>query len=278
LIAGALAAALAGFCIALASVPDSRRRVTLAFAHPDGAALADAGWTAGWLRWEAVRWTFAGAMTLIAQLVGLPAALALPAALLPSLVIRDRARIARERARRELVRIVSSAHAALRAHAGLVEALHRGVEASDDRLARRPFARALSDFALGASLDDALTRAGAVERDARVRESLSSLALGVAERLPSDRVAELMASLADRLSHEGNLDDEVRARAGAARTQIVIMAAVVPALALYLAATTPGVADTLGSPLGRTLLVPVAAGLEVTGFLLSRRMLSSVLR
>ena len=47
--------------------------------------------------------------------------------------------------------------------------------------------------------------------------------------------------------------------------KIWIMAAVVPLLGLYLVATVPLVADVLTSELGRKLLIPAAAALELTG-------------
>ena len=45
----------------------------------------------------------------------------------------------------------------------------------------------------------------------------------------------------------------------------------------YLLATMPGLAATLGSTLGRTVLVPGAAVLEVTGIVVSRRIVRTVL-
>jgi Flp pilus assembly protein TadB len=67
------------------------------------------------------------------------------------------------------------------------------------------------------------------------------------------------------------LDAAGRARSSGARTQSYLLAAIVPGLALYLVATMPGLGGTLESPLGRFVLVPLAAGLELAGIVLGRR-------
>ena len=55
-----------------------------------------------------------------------------------------------------------------------------------------------------------------------------------------------------------------------------LLAAVVPLLAAYLVVTMPGLALTLGSGLGRTVLVPAAAALEIAGITVGRRIVRSV--
>jgi hypothetical protein len=58
--------------------------------------------------------------------------------------------------------------------------------------------------------------------------------------------------------------------------QIVLLAALVPGLALYLCLTVPGLAETLSMPLGRFVLLPLAALLETTGIIASRRVVSDI--
>jgi len=50
----------------------------------------------------------------------------------------------------------------------------------------------------------------------------------------------------------------------------------VPGLALYLALTVPGMAEALTTPLGRFVLLPLAATLEVIGVLASRRVAGEI--
>ena len=275
--AGAVAASLS--CLALVLAASSGawgpKRVDLAWRHPDRAALADLGWGRRLREWELLRMALllgAGGFALL----GAPAGLVPLAAVAPSLWVRDRARSGRERARRDTTAIVTAASVALASGAALVPALRLGLQQPASELARRPFVNALAAFSLGAALDVALRDARRQERDPRVSLALETLALGVGERLPTERVARLVGATADRLRHEERLDDEVRARAGGARMQVRLLALLVPVLALYLAATTPGVAGVLLGPVGRTVLMPTALALEVLGIVLSRRVVSAV--
>jgi Flp pilus assembly protein TadB len=50
----------------------------------------------------------------------------------------------------------------------------------------------------------------------------------------------------------------------------------VPALSLYLLLTMPGLSQTLSSPIGRFVLVPLALLLEIAGIVASRRVVRGV--
>jgi len=167
----------------------------------------------------------------------------------------------------------------LRSGASLPEALRRATEGTEDRLARRPFVDALRAFDLGAPLDRALrTAAHRSKSDARSQLAFETLAIGIESRLPYERAAILVAAVADRLAFEERLDEEVRARTGGLRAQVILLALVVPAIAAYLALTVPSLAATLGQPIGRFVLIPVAAVLEVVGVIASRRATVAVRR
>ena len=84
--------------------------------------------------------------------------------------------------------------------------------------------------------------------------------------------------MADRLAFEERLDEEVRARTGGLRAQVILLALVVPAIAAYLALTVPSLAATLEQPIGRFVLVPAAALLELAGLIASRRAIDGVRR
>ena len=60
------------------------------------------------------------------------------------------------------------------------------------------------------------------------------------------------------------------------RIQVVLLAVLVPSLGLYLALTVPGMRETFATPLGRFVLLPIAAMLETAGILASRRVVSTV--
>lgn len=275
-LSGALATAAA--VIALGALPRAR---TLSFGtvgHPDRSALRQAGWSLALWRWELVRAVLVALAAATAWLAGLPPAFGLVAAVVPSAVARLRAESARDRSREGTARLLQTAHAALRSGLALPEALRRAVGACDDAIARLPFESALRRFTLGDALDTALLDAIPLAVDERARTALTTLSVGIAERLPIDRAAALVGSLADRAAYEQQVDAEVRARASGARMQARILALTVPALALYLSVTMPGLATTLGGPLGRTILVPGAFGLEIAGIVLGRRIVRAAVR
>jgi len=271
--AGALAAALATSSAIFAPFVRGRFSPSRAVAHPDLRQLDDTNWRRPLWQWEALRagCILAGAAASFATpvpLIGTAAA----AALAPSILVRSRAATARWRARLATTRLLRATEAALRSGASLPEALRRATQASEDRLARRPFVDALRAFDLGAPLDQALrTAAHGSATDARSRLAFETLAIGIESRLPYDRAAILVAAVADRLAFEERLDEEVRARTGGLRAQVVLLALVVPAIAAYLALTVPSLAATLEQPIGRFVLIPGAAVLEVIGVIASRR-------
>jgi len=275
---GALACALAVTSLALA--PAFRAPVlAMPIAHPDRDALRDAGWTRSLLIWEATR---AGATLLalvIAVALSLPPIPAMVAgAIAPSMAARMRADRAGRRARGATTRMLRMTEAALRSNAGVPEALRRAIGGTEDRLAVRPFAAALRAFDLGAPLDDALRRAAGATADPRVRVALDTLALGIASRLPGERAGALVAAVADRLAFHERLEEDVRARTNGLQLQVILLAGLVPALTIYLSYTVPSLGSTLGSSLGKLVLIPAAVLLEAVGILASRRAVNGVLR
>ncbi|MDP9275854.1 MAG: hypothetical protein M3O99_09720 [Chloroflexota bacterium] len=278
--AGALAAALAVSSAVLAPFARHATSSGLPVGHPDRRALDDANWRAPLWQWELLRvgCILAGATLSLATPLPLIAIVA-AAALVPSIVIRSRAGTVRWRARRATTHLLRATEAALRSGASLPEALRRACGADgEDRLARRPFADALRAFDLGAPLDGALRESAHGVTDRRSRIALETLAMGIASRLPYDRAGILVAAVADRLAFEERLDEEIRARTAGLRSQVVLLALVVPAIAAYLAFTVPSLAATLGQPLGRFVLIPAALALEVIGILASRRAIEGAQR
>jgi Flp pilus assembly protein TadB len=268
--AGALAAALAVTCAL--SVPFvGAQRIVLRVAHPDLRALDEAQWARPLWHFEVVRAICVGIGAVLSFLLPVPTIAVLVAgALAPSIFVRARASEFRWRARLATTHLLRSTEAALRSGASLPEALRRAVDATRDRSARRPFAEALRAFDLGAPLDQAL-QASARATDPRSRIALETLAMGIASRLSYDRAGVLVSAVADRLAFEERLDEEIHARTGGLRSQVLLLALVVPAIAAYLSFTVPSLAATLGQPIGRFVLVPAALALEVVGLIASRR-------
>lgn len=276
---GALALGTAAVALVLALAGRDAAPSRVGLPHPDAGDLRDAGWRAGSWRWEAARLGLAGGAAVLAAATGMPVAVAaIVGAAAPSIWIRLRAEAARDRARDHLGRIIATAEAGLRSGTSLPDALRRASEAAADELASRPFRDALRSFDLGMGLDEALVTAARGARDDRTRLALGTIALGVAERLPRERLADLLAALGDRASFDERLRGEVRARAAGVRQQQLLLAGLVPAVALYLALTIPSLAATLGSDLGRFVLIPAGVGLEIAGAVLGRRVVRAGLR
>ena len=165
--------------------------------------------------------------------------------------------------------VLQATHAALRSGLPLAPALRVALERSPV-IALDPFQQALRAFELNAPLDVALRDAARLATDDRVSLALEALALIVAEQLPASRAAAVIGSVGDRLAFDARLADEVRARTSGVRAQIVLLALLVPALALYLVATLPGLAETLTSRLGMFVLIPCALVFETFGIIASR--------
>jgi Flp pilus assembly protein TadB len=272
-LAGALAAALAVVCLLLVPLGSSHIR-GLSLSHPERALLRDAGWTRSMLAWECLRALIAVCGFLVAGSLD-----ALPLGLLglagPTLVARSLAIRKRDERARQTVPLLQMTLAALRSGSSLTEALRLAAPPGSERVSG-PFAAAVRAFDLGAPLDVALREARAAARDQRVILGLDALSLCVAEQLSGSRCVTLIASVIDRLVFEQQVCDDVRARTSGLRVQVVLLAALVPGLALYLAVTVPGMAETLTAPLGRFVLLPLALLLEIAGVIASRRLVSVV--
>ena len=138
------------------------------------------------------------------------------------------------------------------------------------------YLRVLRAIDLNMPLADALREEAVRASDRRTAMALDALALVATERLPASRAGAVVASVADRLAFEAQLRDEVSARASGVRAQIVLLALLVPALALYLVATMPGLGTTLASPVGRFVLLPAAAAFELAGIVASRAIVRDI--
>jgi Flp pilus assembly protein TadB len=269
ILAGALACAVAVWLVAVAVLAPSPPRVS--WSHPERERLRDAGWPWSPARWEGMRLAGATLAAIIAAAVGMdPAIGTAMGAVVPSLALRARSDRRREGAAHLGLDQLRAIRAGLASGASLVESIQRSVAAITDPIAARPFRLVVRQFAVGLPLSDAL-RGGAAQADPRLRPALRTLAIGVEERLPVPQLAALADAVIERLTFDEQIETEVRARTSGVRIQIWAMAAIVPGLALYLAATVPLVAETLRSPLGTHLLIPAAVALELIGVMVARR-------
>jgi Flp pilus assembly protein TadB len=271
---GAIATALAVTCLVLA--PFGSQGVWMpSMTHPERSLLREVGWRRSSFAWECLRATVIVCGFAIAGSFGtMP--IGIIGAVVPSIVLRSRAAEKRDERARQTVTLLQLTLAGLRSGATLAEALRLATRSGGQEIVLGPFAGAVRAFDLGAPLDAAMREARAQARDDRVILGLDAISLCVAEQLPASRAATLIASAVDRLVFEQRVADDVRARTSGVRVQIALLAALVPGLALYLAITVPGLRETFTMPLGRFVLLPLAAILETAGILASRRVVDDL--
>ena len=99
-----------------------------------------------------------------------------------------------------------------------------------------------------------------------------TLSLCDANHLPTQAARILLVELASAVQFNVQLANEVRARSAGQRAQIWLLAVIVPAMYLYLRLVNPQLLSVLDETmLGRFILVPLAAILEIAGIALSFR-------
>lgn len=192
-----------------------------------------------------------------------------------AIVAKVRARASADAVAARSLAVVQMTSTALLAGVPLAPALRvaitGAVPARDD-----PYLGVLRAIDLNTPLEEALRDGATRASDRRAVRALDAMALVATERLPASRAGAVLASVADRMAFDAQLLDEVRARASGVRVQITILALLVPALALYLVVTMPGLAATLSSPIGRSVLLPAAAAFELAGIIASRAIVRDI--
>jgi Flp pilus assembly protein TadB len=99
-----------------------------------------------------------------------------------------------------------------------------------------------------------------------------TLMICAANQLPTQAARTLFFELSSTVQFNVQLANEVRARSSGQRAQIWLLAVIVPGMYLYLRLMSPQLLSVLDETIvGRYVLVPVAAALEVTGLALSFR-------
>jgi Flp pilus assembly protein TadB len=99
-----------------------------------------------------------------------------------------------------------------------------------------------------------------------------TLTISAANQLPTQAARILLVELSSTVQFNVQLANEVRARSSGQRAQIWLLAIIVPGMYLYLRLMSPQLLSVLDeTALGRYVLFPLAAALEVVGLALSFR-------
>jgi Flp pilus assembly protein TadB len=169
---------------------------------------------------------------------------------------------------------------------GLLQAIVAGLSAGNTYLeALRHARRASTDPWIAEDLDFVIQRfilnVPLAESLREVRARITTRNLGLiwetvsicdANHLPTQAARTLLVELSSAVQFNVQLANEVRARSAGQRAQIWLLAIIVPAMYVYLRLVNPQLLSVLDETmLGRFVLFPLAAVLEVAGIALSFR-------
>lgn len=169
---------------------------------------------------------------------------------------------------------------------GLLQAIVAGLSAGNTYLdALRHARRASSDpwitedldfviqrFVLNVPLADSLREVRARTATRNLGLIWETLSLCDGNHLPTQAARTLLVELSSAVQFNVQLANEVRARSAGQRAQIWLLAVIVPGMYVYLRLVNPQLLGALDETmLGRLVLFPLAAALEVAGIVLSFR-------
>ena len=192
--------------------------------------------------------------------------------LAPRLYVDALVRAQRRRTEAEAPRLLQVMLASLVAGRTYLEALQEARARANDRWLREDLDHILRSFHLDVPLEQAIADVRENTAGRNLGLIWDNLAICVANRIPASRAKGLFVELSSTVQFNAQVQQEVRARTSGQRTQIWLLAAIVPGLFLYLRLINPDFFVVLDQTVvGRFLLLPGAVTLEVIGIVLSFR-------
>ncbi|MHB8573597.1 MAG: type II secretion system F family protein [Candidatus Dormibacteria bacterium] len=193
--------------------------------------------------------------------------------LAPRLYVRVLIGVAERRAEEEAPRLLSTLVSNLSAGNTYYEALQQAHRTTGDRWVREDISWILGQFTLDRPLADAIREVRRRVHSRNLGLVWDDLAICVAGDIPTSRARLLLAELASTVQFNVQVNAEVRARTSGQRAQIWLLAAMVPAMYVYLRTVSPELLSVLDDTLlGKYVLFPTAVALEVLGIWLSFRL------
>ena len=191
----------------------------------------------------------------------------------PRLYLDWLVRVQRRRTEAEAPRVLQIIVSSLAAGRTYLEALQEARARVGDRWLRDDLDHVIGQFHLDVPLEESIAGVRTAAAGHNLGLIWDNLAICIANRIPASRAKGLLAELSSTVQFNTQLAQEVHARTTGQRAQIWLLAAIVPALFLYLRLINPEfftVLDATG--LGRFVLLPAAVCLEVLGIVLSFRL------
>src|SRR3989440_12781901 len=153
-----------------------------------------------------------------------------------------------------------------------LEALRHARRSSNDPWISEDLDFVIERFVLNVPLCDSLREVRARIATRNLGLIWETLSICDANHLPTQAARTLLVELSSAVQFNIQLANDVRARSAGQRAQIWLLAVMVPGMYLYLRLVNPQLLSVLDETmLGRYLLFPLAAALEVIGLALSFR-------
>lgn len=184
-------------------------------------------------------------------------------------LVRVQARHSEEQAPRLLQVILSS----LSSGSTYLDALRQARQAISDSWIREDLESVVERFLLDVPLHESMRPIRARVSTPNLGLVWESLIICSANQLPTPSARTLLYELSATVQYNVQLEQEVRAKTSGQRLQIWLLAAIVPGMYLYLRLISPELLSTLDqTAMGRYVLVPTAAILEILGIYLSLKL------
>jgi len=192
--------------------------------------------------------------------------------LLPRLYLAGLVHIQARRSEAEAPRLLQALLAGLTGGSTYLDALRQARLTSNDPWIREDLDFVIQRFLLDAPLHESLREIRARSTTRNLGLIWETLTICAENQLPTQAARSLFFELSSTVQFNVQLANEVRARSSGQRAQIWLLAVIVPGMYLYLRLTSPELLSVLDQTLlGRFVLLPLAAALEVAGIALSFR-------
>ncbi len=192
--------------------------------------------------------------------------------LAPRLYLRFLVYLQSRRSEAEAPRLLHTLLASLAAGSTYLEAFRQARLAMTDPWIQEDLDSAIQGFLLDVPFEQSLAQIRRSVRSRNLGLVWNLLAICCANHLPTLTARGLLSELASTVQFNVQLSSEVQARTSGQRLQVVLLAIIVPGMYLYLRILSPELLSALDeTAVGRDLLVPAAAVLEILGLYLSFR-------
>jgi Flp pilus assembly protein TadB len=191
---------------------------------------------------------------------------------LPRLYLGWLVHIQARRSEGEAPRLLQALLAGLTGGSTYLDALRQARLTSNDPWIREDLDSVIQRFMLDAPLHESLREIRARTTTRNLGLIWETLTICAENHLPTQAARSLFFELSTTIQFNVQLANEVRARSSGQRAQIWLLAVIVPGMYLYLRLTSPQLLSVLDETMmGRFILLPMAAVLEVAGIALSFR-------